>query len=209
MTNSNSEPTRSRPRTARVLAWCLALLVLVGGGVFLRYFPWVPFHPVCVPNHDERGYWEGFLWGAFMKLRGTLRDDFKRVAMDGLYPRLVTRDGLYVTIDFYLDTEFYHNMTRGIVGSLVFQEFNPEFFDSYGRWSPDWQEKEKAGGVIEIPRRNIKRECEFTRFFAIEGAPPPKNIRQAFAETHYDHSQEFIDQGVRIMDHFIAKYAED
>lgn len=209
MNKARGESTPARRRYARILAWGLALLTLVGGGLFIGYLPWVPFHPVCVPNHDERGIWGQMLLGNYMSLRGPLRDDFKQVANDRFHPRLVTHDGLYVTIDFYLDPNYYYNFTRRIVASLVHREFNPEHFDGYGRRLLDWGEKAKVDGVILIPRWNRQRECEFMRFFAIDGTPPPKNIRQAFEETRFDHSEESIDEGMLIMEHFIEKYQTD
>lgn len=195
------------PVNPKLLSLLTVVFLLIGGlGLFLRYFPWVPFHPVCLSNHDERGMWSGFVWGPFIRLRGDLRDDFQRVIIDSLYPRLVTRDGLYVTLDFYLDTDLYRNYTQRAVGSTVHHEFNPDHFDSLGRRAPGWMEKFNAGDVIMTPRISERNECEFTRFFAIEGAPPPKDIRQAFENTRFDHSEEFIDQGVRLMEHFIEKY---
>ena len=141
-------------------------------------------------------------------MRGDLRPDFKRVAMTDFSPRLVTDNGFYVTIEIFRDTDYYRDFTQKVVASQVHREFNPGFYDGFGerifdKWNKD------ADKSVFMPRTNYLRECEFTRFFAIEGAPPPENIRQAFAETRFNHSQESIDRGVRIMEHFIAKYARD
>ena len=192
--------------TLRRLSLLTAVFLLIGGlGLFLRYFPWVPFHPVCVNPHKT---WNGFVWGPYILLRGDLRDDFQRVIIDSLYPRLVTRDGLYVTFDFYLDRNLYYNLTQRAVGSTVHHEFNPDHFDGFGRTAPGWMEKFNAGDAILMPKTPRRNQCEFTRFFAIEGAPPPKDIRQIFENRHLDHPEEAIDLGVRLMEHFIEKYRQ-
>ena len=127
----------------RLLPWlvsgALGLALFGGAGWFLATYPWVPFRPMCViDGRHNRTLMENILPGLYRRIEGPLRPKFK-----DLLPRLefedyrVTPDGLYLTIDYYLDMNLYWNYQTRTLSSFESRELNPDAFDGYGNLDDD------------------------------------------------------------------------
>lgn len=193
-------------------------------------------------------------------LKGNLRPEFKEVMTayflgdryrdftgnDALGYYRVTPEGIHVTIDYYIDPDFYHRLTIKTIhtlirrelwggdnfpvyfydplpavggwepmrrgrgrwdnkdfrpGSKLLQELNPDFYDSEGRFRHGYFEENYKNFVGDLEFN--ERQCEIVQFFAIEGAPPPKNLRVMFFKHIPSQSLEVNE---RIFQHFVEKF---
>lgn len=154
-----------RFKSRRYLCAVFALFLVASVGWWLPTATIVKFQPVC--NFNPGGGWdetenfaftmEGISWFGFLK--GNLRPEFKEVMSayflgdryraftgnDALGYYRVTPEGIHVTIDYYIDPDFYHRLTIKTIHTLIRRElwggdnFPVYFYDrlpAVGGWEP-------------------------------------------------------------------------
>jgi len=90
------------------------------------------------------------------------------------------------------------------IGSDLSRELNLMFYDLNGNFRQEVYDEQPDSYIYDLEFN--ERYCAVIRFFAIEGAPPPKNLEIALFRHIPTHSKEV---NKSILQHFIDKYRRD
>lgn len=200
-----------------VLGAVFGLCLLGAGTWFLWNYAWVPFYPVCVAGHKSDGdpetFTERYITAPFRPLQGRMRPEFEEAIKRNLYEQRISESGIYVTINYFLDPDLFWNFTTRAIRSLIAKEIrvvselgreiNPFFFDGNGNFlRKEFEELDEKYGYVGELHFSITN-CEVYRFFAIEGALPPKNMRYAFDDPYHPVKRV---ENEKILRYFIKKF---
>jgi hypothetical protein len=89
-------------------------------------------------------------------------------------------------------------------GSGLSRELNADFYDANGNFRLDVFEKRPESYIGDMEFN--EGFCAIIRFFSIEGAPPPENLKGALFRHRPVHSREVNE---RILRHFIEKFSRE